>query len=114
LIQLIQSGYFGLNTATAAEGVGDARSAGFNFSGNYQNGSPKQLPLWLIPWVLGWLICSSRMTPTGGNGAKFTLEFGAGCWEVILVGETGWGVVPAYPIGRTFRDRLGSLVRRLE
>ncbi|HEY9750859.1 MAG TPA: bifunctional adenosylcobinamide kinase/adenosylcobinamide-phosphate guanylyltransferase [Allocoleopsis sp.] len=32
--------------------------------------------------------------------------------QVILVAEeTGWGVVPAYPIGRTFRDRLGSLVR---
>ncbi len=34
--------------------------------------------------------------------------------DVILVAEeTGWGVVPAYPIGRAFRDRLGSLVRRL-
>ena len=34
--------------------------------------------------------------------------------EVILVAEeTGWGVVPAYLSGRTFRDRLGSLVRRL-
>lgn len=34
--------------------------------------------------------------------------------DVILVAEeTGWGVVPAYPIGRRFRDRLGSLVRRL-
>jgi adenosylcobinamide kinase/adenosylcobinamide-phosphate guanylyltransferase len=34
--------------------------------------------------------------------------------QVILVAEeTGWGVVPAYPIGRTFRDRLGSLTRRL-
>lgn len=34
--------------------------------------------------------------------------------EVILVAEeTGWGVVPAYPSGRTFRDRLGNLVRRL-
>lgn len=33
---------------------------------------------------------------------------------VILVAEeTGWGVVPAYPLGRTFRDRLGSLIRRL-
>ncbi|KAA6186942.1 bifunctional adenosylcobinamide kinase/adenosylcobinamide-phosphate guanylyltransferase [Thiohalocapsa marina] len=33
---------------------------------------------------------------------------------VILVGEeTGWGVIPAYPVGRTFRDRLGGLVRRL-
>jgi adenosylcobinamide kinase/adenosylcobinamide-phosphate guanylyltransferase len=34
--------------------------------------------------------------------------------DVILVAEeTGWGVVPAYPIGRRFRDRLGALVRRL-
>lgn len=34
--------------------------------------------------------------------------------EVILVAEeTGWGVVPAYPLGRTFRDRLGTLVRRV-
>ncbi|MBW4418435.1 MAG: bifunctional adenosylcobinamide kinase/adenosylcobinamide-phosphate guanylyltransferase [Myxacorys californica WJT36-NPBG1] len=32
--------------------------------------------------------------------------------NVILVSEeTGWGVVPAYPIGRTFRDRLGHLTR---
>lgn len=32
--------------------------------------------------------------------------------EVILVAEeTGWGVVPAYPAGRTFRDRLGALIR---
>lgn len=34
--------------------------------------------------------------------------------EVIFVAEeTGWGVIPAYPLGRTFRDRLGNLVRRL-
>lgn len=33
---------------------------------------------------------------------------------VILVAEeTGWGVVPAYPIGRLFRDRLGQLTRQL-
>lgn len=33
---------------------------------------------------------------------------------VILVAEeTGWGVVPAYPIGRTFRDRLGLLTRQV-
>ncbi|MBE9156059.1 bifunctional adenosylcobinamide kinase/adenosylcobinamide-phosphate guanylyltransferase [Nodosilinea sp. LEGE 06152] len=31
---------------------------------------------------------------------------------VVLVSEeTGWGVVPAYPIGRLFRDRLGHLTR---
>ena len=34
--------------------------------------------------------------------------------DVILVGEeTGWGVVPAYPAGRLFRDRLGRLVRHI-
>ncbi|MDB9309882.1 bifunctional adenosylcobinamide kinase/adenosylcobinamide-phosphate guanylyltransferase [Aphanizomenon sp. CS-733/32] len=34
--------------------------------------------------------------------------------DVIFVGEeTGWGVVPAYPLGRKFRDRLGALVRQL-
>jgi len=34
--------------------------------------------------------------------------------EVILVAEeTGWGVVPAYPVGRLFRDRLGHLTRRI-
>jgi adenosylcobinamide kinase / adenosylcobinamide-phosphate guanylyltransferase len=34
--------------------------------------------------------------------------------DIIFVAEeTGWGVVPAYPTGRKFRDRLGSLVRRL-
>ncbi|GAC1467964.1 MAG: bifunctional adenosylcobinamide kinase/adenosylcobinamide-phosphate guanylyltransferase [Chamaesiphon sp.] len=34
--------------------------------------------------------------------------------DIILVAEeTGWGVVPAYPSGRTFRDRLGMLVRRV-
>lgn len=34
--------------------------------------------------------------------------------DVILVAEeTGWGVVPAYPLGRTFRDRLGSLIRHV-
>jgi len=33
---------------------------------------------------------------------------------VILVAEeTGWGVIPAYPLGRQFRDRLGALIRQL-
>ncbi|MBE9127071.1 bifunctional adenosylcobinamide kinase/adenosylcobinamide-phosphate guanylyltransferase [Coleofasciculus sp. LEGE 07081] len=32
---------------------------------------------------------------------------------IFVAEETGWGVVPAYPMGRTFRDRLGHLVRRL-
>ena len=34
--------------------------------------------------------------------------------KIILVGEeTGWGIVPAYPVGRLFRDRLGNLSRQI-
>lgn len=34
--------------------------------------------------------------------------------DIILVAEeTGWGVVPAYPLGRQFRDRLGALTRQV-
>ncbi|OCQ89607.1 bifunctional adenosylcobinamide kinase/adenosylcobinamide-phosphate guanylyltransferase [Oscillatoriales cyanobacterium USR001] len=34
--------------------------------------------------------------------------------DVIFVAEeTGWGVVPAYPVGRLFRDRLGFLTRKI-
>jgi adenosylcobinamide kinase / adenosylcobinamide-phosphate guanylyltransferase len=33
---------------------------------------------------------------------------------VILVAEeTGWGVIPAYALGRLFRDRLGTLTRKV-
>lgn len=32
---------------------------------------------------------------------------------VLVAEETGWGVVPAYPIGRLFRDRLGQLTRQV-
>jgi adenosylcobinamide kinase/adenosylcobinamide-phosphate guanylyltransferase len=32
---------------------------------------------------------------------------------LFVAEEVGWGIVPAYPVGRMFRDRLGSLVRRL-
>lgn len=32
---------------------------------------------------------------------------------ILVAEETGWGVIPAYPMGRTFRDRLGSLTRQV-
>lgn len=32
---------------------------------------------------------------------------------IFVAEEAGWGVVPAYPIGRVFRDRLGNLVRQI-
>ncbi|MFT0788062.1 bifunctional adenosylcobinamide kinase/adenosylcobinamide-phosphate guanylyltransferase [Synechococcus sp. H55.10] len=34
--------------------------------------------------------------------------------EIILVSEeVGWGVVPACPLGRRFRDRMGELTQKL-
>jgi adenosylcobinamide kinase/adenosylcobinamide-phosphate guanylyltransferase len=32
---------------------------------------------------------------------------------IFVAEETGWGVIPAYASGRTFRDRLGGLIRKL-
>ena len=32
---------------------------------------------------------------------------------IFVAEETGWGVVPAYPLGRLFRDRLGYIVSKL-
>lgn len=32
---------------------------------------------------------------------------------ILVAEETGWGVVPAYPSGRLFRDRLGLLTRQI-
>lgn len=32
---------------------------------------------------------------------------------IFVAEETGWGVVPAYPMGRQFRDRLGHLTRQI-
>lgn len=32
---------------------------------------------------------------------------------IFVAEEAGWGVVPAYPMGRLFRDRLGELVRKI-
>lgn len=32
---------------------------------------------------------------------------------IFVAEETGWGVVPAYPSGRLFRDRLGYLTRQI-
>jgi adenosylcobinamide kinase/adenosylcobinamide-phosphate guanylyltransferase len=35
------------------------------------------------------------------------------CPVILVAEEVGWGVVPAYPMGRLFRDRLGGLIRHI-
>jgi adenosylcobinamide kinase/adenosylcobinamide-phosphate guanylyltransferase len=35
------------------------------------------------------------------------------CSVILVAEETGWGVVPAFALGRSFRDRLGNLTRQV-
>jgi adenosylcobinamide kinase / adenosylcobinamide-phosphate guanylyltransferase len=37
----------------------------------------------------------------------------AKCTVILVAEETGWGLVPVYPLGRLFRDRLGTLTRKV-
>lgn len=50
----------------------------------------------------------NRTVNSLANALKHT-----GATVILVAEETGWGVVPAYPIGRTFRDRLGTLTRQM-
>lgn len=46
--------------------------------------------------------------------SQLVLNLAAAHSPIILVAEeVGWGVIPAYPLGRCFRDRLGHLVRKI-
>lgn len=63
-------------------------------------------------WVANWIDRDEAIW----NQAQETLlaSLADGKADAILVAEEiGWGVIPAYPMGRTFRDRLGTLVRRI-
>lgn len=52
----------------------------------------------------GWLLVEQRFL---AQVAKTQADL------ILVAEETGWGVVPAYPLGRQFRDRLGNLVRHV-
>jgi adenosylcobinamide kinase / adenosylcobinamide-phosphate guanylyltransferase len=63
-------------------------------------------------WVANLLDVSDREWNMILN--EFLISLKTTLANTILVGEeTGWGVVPAYPTGRLFRDRLGTLVRQV-
>lgn len=63
-------------------------------------------------WVANWLEADDQVWEK--TVTDFLESLKATSADVILVGEeTGWGVIPAYKSGRTFRDRLGNLTRRV-
>jgi adenosylcobinamide kinase/adenosylcobinamide-phosphate guanylyltransferase len=96
---------------------------------------PADWQLWEVPVALGSAIAAARepdclLIDSLGTWLSNLLAQDEVTWQrtvadllegltqtpstVILVSEeTGWGVVPAYPMGRLFRDRLGYLTRQV-
>jgi adenosylcobinamide kinase / adenosylcobinamide-phosphate guanylyltransferase len=63
-------------------------------------------------WLANQLEQSAEEWQTTEAALLDTLQHSA--QRIILVSEeVGWGVVPAYPAGRLFRDRLGTLTCRI-
>ena len=63
-------------------------------------------------WIANYL--ESEPNQWQENSDRLLSSLTATAATTILVGEeTGWGVVPAYPLGRLFRDRLGLLSRQV-
>ncbi|MGD1908548.1 MAG: bifunctional adenosylcobinamide kinase/adenosylcobinamide-phosphate guanylyltransferase [Leptolyngbyaceae cyanobacterium] len=71
---------------------------------------------WLVDSLGTWLAnCLEQPDPVWQQTqAQFLNQLKQRQQAIALVAEeTGWGVVPAYPSGRSFRDRLGSLTRAI-
>ncbi|MEL6494429.1 MAG: bifunctional adenosylcobinamide kinase/adenosylcobinamide-phosphate guanylyltransferase [Cyanobacteria bacterium J06623_7] len=71
---------------------------------------------WLIDSLGTWVANFMESEPQAWSQTsdRFLTSLQTTAAEVIMVGEeTGWGVVPAYPLGRLFRDRLGYLSRQV-
>ncbi|NJL00745.1 MAG: bifunctional adenosylcobinamide kinase/adenosylcobinamide-phosphate guanylyltransferase [Spirulinaceae cyanobacterium SM2_1_0] len=71
---------------------------------------------WLVDSLGTWTANGLALSAVEWDArvTEFLAAIALGRGTVILVAEeTGWGVVPAYPLGRQFRDRLGHLTRRV-
>lgn len=69
----------------------------------------------LTLWLSNWLV---KTNPAGAQDARQLLERAEAtasalaslpCPVVAVTNEVGWGVVPAYPLGRLFRDLAGRV-----
>lgn len=63
-------------------------------------------------WVANWLDQDTQVWERALDDLWNSLTQTT-CTVIFVAEEVGWGVVPAYPMGRLFRDRLGDLVRKL-
>jgi adenosylcobinamide kinase / adenosylcobinamide-phosphate guanylyltransferase len=63
-------------------------------------------------WVANWLDADEKSWEKTVNDLLEALREIQGL-IIFVAEETGWGIVPAYDSGRLFRDRLGSLTRRI-
>ena len=88
---------------------------------------PKQLPASLVnilvdscilidslgTWVANYLEAEETIWQKQTEELISSLKQ-ANAHSIIMVAEeTGWGVVPAYKLGRLFRSRLGKLIRQV-
>lgn len=63
-------------------------------------------------WVTNWLMSDEEIWEK--EVKQLIQQLTQSQQTIILVAEeTGWGVVPAYELGRLFRNRLGNLTRRV-
>jgi adenosylcobinamide kinase / adenosylcobinamide-phosphate guanylyltransferase len=96
---------------------------------------PSDWSLWEVPYDLTQALRAAPLDrciliDSLGTWLANTLEQSAEQWQqtqtgllevlqqrshpmIFVAEEVGWGVVPAYPAGRLFCDRLGELVRRM-
>jgi len=62
-------------------------------------------------WLSAFVVEGAAVAPAA---AGLLAACAASAADIIVVAEeTGWGVVPAYPLGRLFRDELGRLTATL-
>jgi adenosylcobinamide kinase / adenosylcobinamide-phosphate guanylyltransferase len=61
-------------------------------------------------WVANWLDKDESLWQEEINKFRSSLQ-NTSCQIIIVAEETGWGIVPAYELGRLFRSRLGKLTR---